>query len=74
MLKRKKRGVDLINKVADQFGSMIDDLEEGSSDCQSDCAAIRVQVESLNSQHSFLAKSSERAAKIASRLKELIGE
>ena len=68
------RGVDLINKVASQFGSMIADLENGSDDCQCDCAGIQEQMSALTTRHSFLEKSSGRAVKIAARLKELIGE
>ena len=68
------RGVELINKVADQFGTMIEELEEGSDDCQLDCRDIGEQIAVLTTRHSFLEKSSSRAVKIAARLKELIGE
>ncbi len=68
------RGVDLINKVAGQFSTMIEELEQGSCDCESDCAAIQEQMSVLTTRHSFLEKSSGRAVKIAARLRELIGE
>ena len=71
---KKAKGVDLINKVAGQFSSMIADLEDGSDDCQCDCVAIQEQMSVLTTRHSFLEKSSGRAVKIAARLKELIGE
>ena len=68
------RGVDLINMVSDQFGTMINDLEQGSCDCEFDCAEIQEQMSALTTRHSFLEKSANRAAKIMGRLKELIGE
>jgi len=68
------RGVDLINKVLGQFGTMIEELDSGSCDCDSDCAAIQEQMSTLTTRHSFLEKASDRAVKIATRLKELIGE
>lgn len=71
---KKAKGVDLINSVANQFGSMISDLEDGSDDCQCDCVAIQEQMSALTTRHSFLEKASDRAIKIANRLKELIGE
>ena len=61
-------------QVAGQFSSMISDLEDGSDDCQIDCRNIGEQIGILTTRHSFLAKASDRAVKIAARLKELIGE
>lgn len=71
---KKAEGVDLINQVANQFSNMIADLEDGSDDCQCDCVAIREQMSALTTRHGFLEKASDRAVKIAARLKELIGE
>jgi len=71
---KKAEGVELINQVAGQFSTMIADLEDGSDDCQCDCAAIQEQMSALTTRHSFLEKASDRAIKIAARLKELIGE
>ena len=71
---KKAEGVELINQVAGQFNSMISDLEDGSVDCQCDCAGIQEQMSALTTRHSFLKTASDRAIKIASRLKELIGE
>ena len=73
-VEKKAKGVELINKVAGQFSDMIADLEDGHEDCQRDCSAIQEQVAILTTRHSFLEKSSDRAVKIATRLKELIGE
>jgi len=72
MFRSKAKGVALIDSVIDQFNSMIEDLDRGSSDCHSRCDDIVVTISGLNSERLFLTESSERAENIAHKLRGLI--
>ncbi|KKN70868.1 hypothetical protein LCGC14_0426510 [marine sediment metagenome] len=72
--KKKLRGIELIDAVAGRFNTMIEELDEGVSDCRMEQNGIRDQIESLNQRSASLNASVERASTIATNLRSLLGE
>lgn len=71
---KKAQGIELINEVAGRFSTMIEELDEGVSDCQQERQGIRTTIEQLHERDGVLDSSVKRAAAIASNLRNLIGE
>jgi len=73
MGKKKARGIELINEVAGRFTTMIEELDNGVSDCKAERETIRTQIEALNQRDCVLDASVKRAAAIATNLRTLLG-
>lgn len=71
---KKAQGIELIDEVAERFSTMIDELNDGVHDCQSERVIIRDQIESLGQRDAILDSSMKRAGTIVSNLRNLIGE
>lgn len=70
---KKLHGAALIEDVVSRFVSIVDELDKGVEDCQTERGNIRTQIESLNDQDASLAKSVKYAAGIATNLRTLLG-
>lgn len=70
---KKARSIELIEKVAGQFGVMIEELDQGAADCQEEQVGIRITVEQLEERDATLGSSVSRAKAIASNLRALLG-
>ena len=73
-VKKKACGAELINEVMDRFTDMIDELEKGENDCKCEQTSIESQREVLRCREAVLEISINRATKIASNLRKLIGK
>lgn len=72
--KKKLRGMDLIDEVAGRFTAMVDELEEGISDCKNEQTGISSQIESLVHRNDILDLSVQRASEMSKNLNKLVGE
>lgn len=73
-VEKKACGVDLINEVAGRFSAIIDDLDEGVSDCRCEQSTIKSEIETLHQRDATLEASVLKASGIASNLRTLLGE
>lgn len=71
--KKKLRGVQLIDSVADRFNDMVDELEEGVCQCQEERNGICATIDQLKARDAQLGASSKRASTIADNLRTLLG-
>ncbi len=72
-MKKKLRGIELIDEVAGRFTTIIDELDVGVDDCKAERNNILTQIESLNQRDTELDTSIKRAAAIATNLRTLLG-
>lgn len=70
---KKARGVELIEKVAEKFGGMIEELDQGADDCREEQVGIRMTVEQLKERDTKLGVSVSKASTIASNLRAILG-
>lgn len=71
---KKLRGMQLIDSVANRFGDMITELEEGVCQCNDERASISEQIDQLEIYDEKLDKSSIKASKIVHNLRVLLGD
>ncbi len=71
--KKKLRGVQLIDSVADRFTDMVIELEEGICQCRDECDSLCVTIGQLKERDHQLRESSKRASTIADNLRTLLG-
>ncbi len=67
------RGIELINEVANRFSNMIEELDQGVTDCQTEQTGIQDTIEQLQERNITLDSSVKRAITIATNLRTLLG-
>lgn len=72
--KKKIRGIALIDEVAGRFDDMVEELNAGIDDCVAEQGEIIVTIDQLRNRRNVLQKSVDKANRIATNLRSILGE